>query len=338
MDDTDHSISQQTPIALPTSQGGAFDYGALDAEKAQALRNAAHAIKNIQRSAIYDLGRHLLDAKKLLEHGQFLRWAAAELGMKSRTAQRAMGAARFMEGKSDTVTLLPAAAIYELSAPSAPAAARDAIVAELENGTPLPVHEINDRLDSARAEERQIQQELARTQAKEQRLTRAEAKDLVAKQQAEREAVAEKNRLLRDARAREDADRIERMKPVLRDFAKTLTDQNLADLLEMLKDEWGRGRASVISILQAEQSLRIAAKDSPIVPTGPDPTEWQNKRDWCLTHSAGLTGTQQDFLAELVPPVLDLAVNLRIDGSATTEMHRDRETECREEVHREAQR
>jgi RNA-directed DNA polymerase len=38
------------------------------------------------------------------------------------------------------------------------------------------------------------------------------------------------------------------------------------------------------------------------------------------------------FEADLVPPVLDLAVNLRIDGSATTEMYRDRETECREEV------
>ena len=40
----------------------------------------------------------------------------------------------------------------------------------------------------------------------------------------------------------------------------------------------------------------------------------------------------------LLPPVLDLAVNLRIDGSATTEMHRDRETKCREEVRGEAQR
>ena len=36
--------------------------------------------------------------------------------------------------------------------------------------------------------------------------------------------------------------------------------------------------------------------------------------------------------SKLVRSVLDLAVNLRIDGSATTEMHRDRETECREEV------
>ena len=59
------------------SQGGAFDYGALDAEKAQALRNAAHAIRIFSRSAIYDLGRHLLDAKKLLEHGEFLRCAPA---------------------------------------------------------------------------------------------------------------------------------------------------------------------------------------------------------------------------------------------------------------------
>ena len=40
----------------------------------------------------------------------------------------------------------------------------------------------------------------------------------------------------------------------------------------------------------------------------------------------------------LVPPVLDLAVNFRIDGSATTEMHRDRETKCCEEVRGEAQR
>ena len=40
----------------------------------------------------------------------------------------------------------------------------------------------------------------------------------------------------------------------------------------------------------------------------------------------------------LVPPVLDLAVNLQIDGSATTEMHRDRETKCCEEVRGEAQR
>ena len=42
--------------------------------------------------------------------------------------------------------------------------------------------------------------------------------------------------------------------------------------------------------------------------------------------------------ARLVPPVIDSAVDFRIDGSAMTEMHRDRETDCREEVCGEAQR
>jgi hypothetical protein len=41
---------------------------------------------------------------------------------------------------------------------------------------------------------------------------------------------------------------------------------------------------------------------------------------------------------ELVPPVIDSAVDFRIDGSAMTEMHRDRETDCREEVCGEPQR
>jgi hypothetical protein len=45
--------------------------------------------------------------------------------------------------------------------------------------------------------------------------------------------------------------------------------------------------------------------------------------------------TNSDAL--VVPLVLDLAVNFRIDGSATPEMHRDRETKCRKEVYREAQ-
>jgi hypothetical protein len=48
-------------------------------------------------------------------------------------------------------------------------------------------------------------------------------------------------------------------------------------------------------------------------------------------------GETDDKLA-LVPSVIDFAVNLRIDGSATTEMLRDRETNCREKVCGEAQR
>jgi hypothetical protein len=45
-----------------------------------------------------------------------------------------------------------------------------------------------------------------------------------------------------------------------------------------------------------------------------------------------------ETIYELVPPVIDSAVDFRIDGSAMTEMHRDRETDCREEVCGDAQR
>ena len=44
------------------------------------------------------------------------------------------------------------------------------------------------------------------------------------------------------------------------------------------------------------------------------------------------------FTELLVPPVIDSAENFRIDGSAMTEMHRDRETSRREEVRGGAQR
>jgi hypothetical protein len=37
-------------------------------------------------------------------------------------------------------------------------------------------------------------------------------------------------------------------------------------------------------------------------------------------------------LLRLVPPVIDFAVNLRIDSSVTTEILRDRETNCCEKV------
>jgi hypothetical protein len=41
---------------------------------------------------------------------------------------------------------------------------------------------------------------------------------------------------------------------------------------------------------------------------------------------------------DLVPLVIDSAVEFPIDGSTMTEMHRDRETSCREEVCSDAQR
>jgi hypothetical protein len=50
-----------------------------------------------------------------------------------------------------------------------------------------------------------------------------------------------------------------------------------------------------------------------------------------MTHEGG-------FGVKLVPLVIDSAAIFRIDSSAMTEMHRDREMDCREEVRSDAQR
>jgi hypothetical protein len=105
MDDTDHSVSQQTPSVLPTSHG-AFDYGDLDAETAQVLREAAGAIQKIQHAAIADVGRHLARARDVLDHGQFLKWAKqaamAELSQRWFGKPRTSGTVHRIRAVDDT--------------------------------------------------------------------------------------------------------------------------------------------------------------------------------------------------------------------------------------------
>jgi DNA replication protein DnaC len=104
--------------------------------------------------------------------------------------------------------------------------------------------------------------------------------------------------------------------------------QRLSRLLDELAMQRAEGRYA--SVLARLSKVRLLILD-----------------DWLM---AKLTSDQRRDLMEvvddrhqrgstlLVPSVIDSAAILRIDGSAMTEMSRDRETECREEVHRDAQR
>lgn len=313
MDDTDHSVSQQTPSVLQTSHG-AFDYGDLDAEKAQVLRDAAGAIQNIQHAAIADVGRHLSRAREVLDHGQFLKWADAELGIKPRSAQNYMAAAKFLEGKCATVAHLPPGILYKLSASSAPADVVAAVVAASMTDAPMPVSEIAERLAEAREEEKAIQQEIARAK---QALSREAAKERIAKRKAELAAadaaravrLAKRERFEAEVRQRKEG-REERITRVIENIAKSLTDENLVELVDCINE----GRQFVIAILRAEQNSRIPlTEDKPV-----DPTDWKNKRDYCLTRTAVLTGVQQAFVAGLHgnPSAEQLAKLEHIHGTA----------------------
>jgi hypothetical protein len=110
-----------------------FDYGALTPKIAKAAKNAAARIRTVLNLAATDVGRDLFHIKGKLGHGQFGAWLHAEFGLTARTAQRYMTTARLAE-KCDTVSQLPASALYALGAPSTPITVQDDMLARVEAG------------------------------------------------------------------------------------------------------------------------------------------------------------------------------------------------------------
>ncbi|WP_315792724.1 MULTISPECIES: DUF3102 domain-containing protein [unclassified Bradyrhizobium] len=97
-----------------------FEYGDLPPSVEKFLRGQADRIRRQCASSIIQIGKALLEAKRHLSHGAFLRWVEGEVGIPCRTAQAYMRAALWTAGKSATVALLPASAIYVLSSNGVP--------------------------------------------------------------------------------------------------------------------------------------------------------------------------------------------------------------------------
>lgn len=84
---------------------------------------------------IVSVGLRLTEVKERLEHGQFEEWIKDEFGWTPRTAQKMMSVPRaFPELKNDNVFAFDKAALYLLSAPSTPEAARDEAKAKAAAG------------------------------------------------------------------------------------------------------------------------------------------------------------------------------------------------------------
>jgi hypothetical protein len=123
-----------------------FDYGKLPAETADTLKEAVNVIRASRRAAfigmanhLVEVGNHLVDAKKLLEHGGFTQWLKAELDMGPRTAENYMNAARWLADKPEIVlSHLPAVLIYQLAAKTAPTTVVEEVVQAAKAGA-LPL-------------------------------------------------------------------------------------------------------------------------------------------------------------------------------------------------------
>src|SRR5258706_10024919 len=108
------SVQAEKTAAHLTMNEIGFDYGGLPTVEVAALRAQAQRIRKSNRlimSTILQVGRELIDIKARLPHGRFRDWVEIECGLNARTAERYVGAARFAEGKNDTVSHLAPAVV-----------------------------------------------------------------------------------------------------------------------------------------------------------------------------------------------------------------------------------
>jgi hypothetical protein len=140
----DHrTLSGHAPQTKALAAGATvgFDYAGLPAADAEDLRDRAGRLRSLMRRSTADsiaIGRDLIAVKDRLAHGQFESWIERELGVGIRAAQYYMSVAKFTEGKSEHVALLPPATLRMLAAKSAPQEIVEQVIARAASGDIVP--------------------------------------------------------------------------------------------------------------------------------------------------------------------------------------------------------
>jgi hypothetical protein len=141
-------------IAALTVTPVAFDYSVIDADLASNLRRQATRIRTRIGKAtqdLIDIGRDLLAAKKhLIDHGDFIRWVEAEVGIARRTAQAYMAIAKLADDKGAAVALLPPTTVHRLASKSAPPEVVSEVVAKAQSGDVLPDRTVSEMIHDAK--------------------------------------------------------------------------------------------------------------------------------------------------------------------------------------------
>jgi hypothetical protein len=167
-----------------------FDYTTVAPELVEKLRAQAQRLRSrIAKSTegIIEIGRDLLAVKDNLEHGQFLHWVEAEIGIVPRTAQTYMAAARLFDQYA-TVAYLPPATLYRLAAKSTPVEIVTQVVSKVEAGEFVSDAAVKSMIADANSQKREAKakQRRAERHTKEYRQKR-EALDRQLKERYEQE-------------------------------------------------------------------------------------------------------------------------------------------------------
>ena len=150
MTTTTTALATSTTATAPPAV--TFDYS-VDTKRSRDLKLVCARIKKATSTVadqIFAIGRDLIEAKVLVNHGKWRDWLAVEFGWSERTAQRFMRVADVLgSGKSDSLSFLEPTTLYVLSEKSADAV-RDDIVKRIEGGERLTDEEIVREVKSAK--------------------------------------------------------------------------------------------------------------------------------------------------------------------------------------------
>jgi hypothetical protein len=145
-----------TVAAIPVKVAS-FDYTSLAPNDAAFLRGRAASIRQavkLTMEAVYQIGVELWWAKLKLRHGQFIEWVESECGFSLRTAENYVRASVFAADRLATVANLPPAAVYRLSAKSAPPEVVKDVLARAASGERVSAAEVKRILREFKARNR----------------------------------------------------------------------------------------------------------------------------------------------------------------------------------------
>ena len=145
------------PASVSPSVRKGFDYSSLDTATSDFVRQQTGDIKVLMKRTAQDIievGQKLIQVKERLGHGNFGTWLATEFNWDERTARRFMNVAESFSDKSDIMSEVHFAptALYELSSPSTPEAARSEALTRAKAGesiTPKTAKAIRQKHTSA---------------------------------------------------------------------------------------------------------------------------------------------------------------------------------------------
>ena len=104
-----------------------------------------------RRRDLIDIGRDLVVAKKhLLDHGDFIKWVEAEVGIARRTAQAYMAIAKLADDKGEAIALFPPTTVHRPASKSAPPEIVSEVVAKAQSGDVLPDRMVSEMILEAK--------------------------------------------------------------------------------------------------------------------------------------------------------------------------------------------